>query len=52
MRKQKHFIVTKLVRDDTDQIRACELEAVINREATTIDWQELKDESHWTMGWK
>ncbi|MGB4497939.1 MAG: TIGR02450 family Trp-rich protein [Methylococcaceae bacterium] len=29
--KERHFIVTKLVRDENEMIISCELEAVINR---------------------
>ena len=50
--QQKHFIVTGLVRDDNERIVQCELEAVINREVFTIDWQELKQSEQWLMGWK
>lgn len=50
--KQKHFIVTNVVRDEENQIAFCELEAVINRKATVIDWRELKDDGCWAMGWK
>ena len=50
--RQKHFIVTRLIRDADDRIIACELEAVINRRARIIDWQELKDDQRWLMGWK
>ncbi len=50
--QQKHFIVTGLVRDVNERIVQCELEAVINREVFTIDWQELKQSEQWLMGWK
>ena len=51
-RRQRHFIVTDLFRDEQDRIAACEIEAVINREASLINWRDLKDDSRWVMGWK
>ena len=50
--RQRHFIVTRLIRDDNRRIIQCELEAVTNRQVFTIDWQELKNTSRWMMGWK
>lgn len=50
--RQKHFIVTQLMRDDNQRVVSCELEAVINHDVFTIDWQELKNTDHWIMGWK
>ena len=51
-RRQKHFIVIRLLRDENRQVIACELEAVIDRQSYRIDWQELRDDSRWAMGWK
>ena len=51
-RKQRHFIVTRLIRNEQGTIIACELEAVINNKVYQIDWQELKDSTLWIMGWK
>ena len=50
--KERHFIVTKLVRDENEIIISCELEAVINRHIYQMDWQELKDCTCWQIGWK
>jgi len=50
--KEKHFIVTKLLRAEDEQIIACELEAVINKKHYEIDWRCLKEASSWVMGWK
>jgi tryptophan-rich hypothetical protein len=50
--KERHFIVTKLVRDENEVIIFCELEAIINKHIYQIEWQELKDCSDWQMGWK
>ncbi|GAB6139698.1 TIGR02450 family Trp-rich protein [Methylosoma difficile] len=51
--KEKHFLVTKLIRDDDNgQIIACLLEAVINKNEYQIDWRELQESAHWQQGWQ
>lgn len=50
--KERHFIVSKLIRAENEDIIACQLEAVINNNIYEIDWQELKDSSCWLMGWR
>ena len=52
VRKERHFIVTRLIRDEEGIITACELEAVINNNLYQLDWQELKDSRKWITGWK
>ena len=49
---QRHYIVTRLIRDAENRVIACELEAVINRRTSVVDWRELKDDQCWLMGWK
>jgi len=50
--KERHFIVSKVIRSDGETIIACELEAVINKKVYEMDWQQLKDDNRWIMGWK
>ncbi|KJV05602.1 TIGR02450 family Trp-rich protein [Methylocucumis oryzae] len=50
--KERHFMVTKLIRSENEVIIACELEAVINNNLYELDWQALKDTSYWLMGWR
>ncbi len=45
--KERHFIVTELIRDEQEIIIACELQAVINHNTYQIDWKTLKDDSSW-----
>lgn len=52
VQKERHFIVTRLLRSDDEKVIACELEAVINKNSVEIDWRQLKDSSNWVMGWK
>ena len=50
--EQRHFIVTRLLRNHDKRIVQCELQAVLNRESMIIDCTELKDAERWIMGWK
>jgi tryptophan-rich hypothetical protein len=50
--KERHFIVREIFRSEDGTIVGCELEAIINNNVYTIDWQQLKDPSIWIMGWK
>ncbi len=51
-KKERHFIVTKLIRDDNEVVIGCELEAIINHVVYVIDWRTLKDSYCWQMGWR
>ena len=50
--KEKHFMVTKLVRDEQEKVVQVVLEAVLTRREFTLPWQALQDEETWRMGWK
>ncbi|WP_342356103.1 TIGR02450 family Trp-rich protein [Marinomonas primoryensis] len=50
--KEKHFIVTKLIRDEEETVIECVLEAVINKNQHTTPWQVLKSSDNWQQGWK
>jgi tryptophan-rich hypothetical protein len=52
MRKEKHFIVTEVEFDDDGAVISCCLQAVMSNRSIPIQWQDLKDVSHWTHGWK
>ena len=43
--KERHFMVTKLIRAENEDIIACELETVINNHIYELNWQVLKDSS-------
>jgi tryptophan-rich hypothetical protein len=53
VRKEKHFIVTRLVIPDLpDQaIEYIEIEAVHSKRSQLILWQQLNDASIWKQGW-
>ncbi|WP_404473353.1 TIGR02450 family Trp-rich protein [Vreelandella venusta] len=50
--KEKHFIVTKLLRNEEEQVVEVVIEAVHSNREITLAWQELTDASVWKMGWK
>jgi len=50
--RERHFIVSKLIRGHNESIIACEIEAVISKNIYQIQWQELKDSNCWIMGWQ
>ncbi|MEH6455966.1 MAG: TIGR02450 family Trp-rich protein [Cocleimonas sp.] len=50
-RKERHFIVSELIKNEDDEIIACNLEAVINKNVYEMDWAELKNKEIWLMGW-
>jgi tryptophan-rich hypothetical protein len=50
--REKHFIVTKVMRGAGEKPVACILEAVHSHREYEIDWQELRDATRWLQGWK
>ncbi|MEO8443525.1 MAG: TIGR02450 family Trp-rich protein [Gammaproteobacteria bacterium] len=52
VRKEKHFIVTALIRDEEEKIIGCYLEAVHSKKLYELDWRELKDSARWLQGWQ
>ena len=50
--RERHFIVTRLIRDEDETITGCILEAVINKNTYEINWRALQDSTRWLTGWK
>lgn len=50
--REKHFLVTKLIRNEQQNIVGCILEAVHSSREIEIDWRTLKDPEQWRMGWR
>ncbi|GAB3676021.1 TIGR02450 family Trp-rich protein [Salinisphaera aquimarina] len=50
--KEKHFLVTQLLRDDQEKVVEVILEAVLTRRAFTLPWRELKNDKTWLIGWQ
>jgi len=50
--KEKHFIVTKLLRDEEENVVEVVIEAIYSQRELILPWQNLKDESEWKLGWQ
>ncbi len=50
--KEKHFLVTELLRDEDDLLLQVELQAVLTRRSQWIDWHVLHDDQQWLFGWR
>ena len=50
--KEKHFLVTSVLLDEDKVPQRCILEAVYSGRETELDWRELKDVRHWSVGWR
>ena len=48
---EKHFLVTQVLEHE-DGVTEVVLEAVYSKREYTMPWTELKDDSHWQMGWR
>lgn len=53
VRKQKHFLVTKVILPEppSAKIEWVEIEAVYTKKARIIPWRELRDAARWRQGW-
>ena len=52
LNKAKHFLVTEVELNDNGQAINCLLEAVVSRQAISVQWRELKNREYWMQGWK
>lgn len=50
--RERHFLVTELLRDEQEQIIAVELQAVLTGRSEQIDWHQLLDNERWQQGWR
>ncbi len=50
--QQKHFIVVAVKFSQHGQINYCEIEALLTKKTTVIDWKTLKDSDQWLPGWQ
>jgi tryptophan-rich hypothetical protein len=52
-RKEKHFVVTRVVEPDPPAARIewVEIEAVHSSRATLLPWRDLTDGALWRQGW-
>lgn len=52
LNREKHFMVTSVVRDEAERVCGCILEAVMTRREQQVDWRVLKDATRWQPGWR
>jgi tryptophan-rich hypothetical protein len=52
IKKEKHFMVTKVKFDENQLVIECIIEALFSKKSTHIDWYDLKDTNLWLQGWK
>jgi len=50
--REKHFLVTRVIRNEQQTVVVCVLEAVINHREYELDWRLLKDAASWSPGWR
>lgn len=50
--KEKHFLVTEVIKNELEIIVGCVLEAVLTRQQYAMDWQVLKNSENWLAGWR
>jgi tryptophan-rich hypothetical protein len=49
--REKHFLVTELIRNDEGEVLEVELQAVLTKRSEQLKWQALCDKDHWQFGW-
>lgn len=50
--KEKHFLITELLRDENEVLLQVELQAVLTQRSQWIDWKVLRDDQQWLFGWR
>jgi tryptophan-rich hypothetical protein len=50
--REKHFLVTELIRDEEGTVLEVELQAVLTQRSQRMDWRTLQNNENWVLGWK
>ena len=50
--REKHFLVTELLRDEEGTVLEIELQAVLTQRSERLEWQRLRISTEWLQGWK
>lgn len=45
-------MVTRVKLDEAGAVQLCEIEAVMTKKVTAIDWRELQNANEWHPGWR
>ncbi|MBF4558634.1 TIGR02450 family Trp-rich protein [Pseudomonas sp. p50] len=49
--REKHFLVTELFRDEEGVVLEVEIQAVLTKRCERFEWQGLRNQDQWKMGW-
>ncbi|MBP5948605.1 MULTISPECIES: TIGR02450 family Trp-rich protein [Pseudomonas] len=49
--REKHFLVTELIRDEDGTVLEVELQAVLTKRVERFDWHALQNNAQWKIGW-
>ncbi len=49
--REKHFLVTELFRDEEGVVLEVEIQAVLTKRCARFEWQGLRNQDQWKMGW-
>jgi len=49
--KEKHFLISKIEKDENGIIVECIIEAIITNNTYSINWRDLKNQDQWVLGW-
>ena len=50
--RERHFLMTELIRDEQDNILGVELQAVLTQRSQQLDWHQLQYSERWLQGWR
>ena len=52
VKKQKHFMIVDVEFDENNIVIHCEIQAIMSKQNTSINWRDLKDDKQWLQGWQ
>jgi len=50
--REKHFMVTELLKDEEGTVLEVELQAVLTQRVQRLPWQALQAGEQWLLGWR
>jgi tryptophan-rich hypothetical protein len=50
--KEKHFVITEVKFNEDQEVIDCIIEAVMTKNASSMNWRDLKIKEEWLIGWK
>lgn len=52
IKKQKHFMIVDVEFDENNIVIHCEIQAIMSKQNSSINWRDLKDDKQWLQGWQ